>query len=54
MHLLTVKNCKKDKVLKLLQKARVHIAKIKPGPDSTENKENKVRGINLQGFGRDT
>ena len=40
---------------KLLQKARVHIAKIKPGPDLTENKErikeNKVRAINYKASG---
>ena len=33
MHLITVKILREIKNSKLLQKARVHIAKIKPGPD---------------------
>ena len=37
---LTVKICEEIN-LGLLQMARVHIAKIKPGPDLTENKEIK-------------
>ena len=57
MPLLTVKKDAESKDLKLLQMARVHIAKIKPGPDLTEKiKKLKVREVikMLQGLGRDT
>ena len=53
---LTVKILREIKVLKLLQKARVHIAKFNPGPDLTENKRKceKLNCPSLQGLGRGT